>query len=497
MRGRLLNKLSSSLFARFMFWTAALLTITVGMIIYFFQRQEVRNIDARSRREGVLLAQNIANLNLQALIWWDVETVRRNIASIHDPNILYIVFFDRYNNLLAATSSAEGREEITCCSRLPAEVDQNTVAYRPATFVIGSKAAKIMEIEIPVFAPGSAVRWGSVKIGLSLEQMEAEIRRMRTVLLAIGIGCGLLGIFGATVFTRRITHPLQELMAGTVRISRGDFSQPIPIRSRDEVGQLATQFNKMTTELRLTRLRMEEAQRKLIQAEKLASIGRIAATIAHEIRNPLTSVKLNIQKVLFSPKLEGNEREHLVLTQEGIEQIEKFIRELLNFTRVSELHLERFSLEEIISSALKLLEESFREKQIKLEVEIERDLPPLLVDGDKIRQVFLNLLRNAQEAVDWGGHIGLKVSRTKAAGKSWVRVLLSDDGCGIPEKDWENVFEPFFTTKSSGFGLGLANARKIVELHRGQIRVVKKEGRGACFEILFPCEVEDEFGSRH
>lgn len=433
-----------------------------------------------------MLAQNIANLNLNALIWWDRETVRRHLSSIQDPNILYVVFFDRYNNFFAATDSVEGQEEITCCSFLPENVDETTVVYRPAIFEVKGKKIKIREIEIPIFAPGSPVRWGSVKIGLSLEEMRAEIKRMRTILLAIGLGCGLLGLLGAALFTRHITRPLQELTAGTVRISKGDFSQPIPIRSRDEIGELAQRFNEMTQQLQLARQKMEEAQRKLIQAEKLASIGRIAATIAHEIRNPLTSVKLNLQKVVFDQNLPPNDREHLLLSQQGIEQIEKFIRELLNFTRVSELHLEQFSLEEIIQSAIKFLDDSLKEKNICVRVEAEKNLPLLLVDVDKMRQVFLNLLRNAQEAVDYGGQIEIKINQIKVNDHAFIRTLLSDNGCGIPEKDWENVFEPFFTTKSSGFGLGLANARKIIELHHGQIRLVKKEGRGACFEILLP-----------
>ncbi len=113
-----------------------------------------------------------------------------------------------------------------------------------------------------------------------------------------------------------------------------------------------------------------------------------------------------------------------------------------------------------------------------------------------MRQVFLNLLRNSQEAVDHGGHINILVSQTSINNQPFVRILFSDDGCGIPDKDWENVFEPFFTTKSSGFGLGLANARKIIDLHHGQIRLVKKEGRGACFEILLPQGANHALNSR-
>jgi signal transduction histidine kinase len=112
------------------------------------------------------------------------------------------------------------------------------------------------------------------------------------------------------------------------------------------------------------------------------------------------------------------------------------------------------------------------------------------VDGDKLRQVFLNILRNASEAAEHEGKISVSMFLLKEGRTSQVRVKITDNGCGIPEKDWENIFEPFFTTKPSGFGLGLANARKIIEQHNGTIKVVKKRGRGTSFEVLIPCEEE-------
>ena len=246
----------------------------------------------------------------------------------------------------------------------------------------------------------------------------------------------------------------------------------------------------MTKDLLETRRRMEDANLKLIQAEKLASIGRISASIAHEIRNPLTSVKLNIQKLMQNEHLDEEEKEHLSISQEGIGQIEKFIKELLNFTRVSDLNPERFSVVQIVEESLKMMRNSFQEKKIVLEKNFAADLPAVVVDGDKIRQVFLNILRNAVEAVEEGGKIGLALSRVKENGVARIKVRISDDGCGIPEKDWENIFEPFYTTKPSGFGLGLSNARKIVEQHRGSLRVTKTKGKGTTFEVRIPCEVE-------
>jgi signal transduction histidine kinase len=203
----------------------------------------------------------------------------------------------------------------------------------------------------------------------------------------------------------------------------------------------------------------------------------------------LTSVKLNIQKLLQNEGLGEDEKEHLSISQEGISLIEKFIKELLNFTRVSDLNLERFSILQIIEESLKLLRNSFQEKKIILERSCPSDLPAVVVDGDKLRQVFLNILRNAVEAVDEGGKIGLALSLVRENGVKRIRIRISDNGCGIAVKDWENIFEPFFTTKPSGFGLGLSNARKIVEQHMGSIRVVKKKGKGTTFEVRIPCEV--------
>jgi len=349
---------------------------------------------------------------------------------------------------------------------------------------------RILEIEVPIFVPRSQRRWGSIKIGLSMRDMLAENRKTRLMMVLIGCGGLMIGILGATLLAKRITDPIKKLVDGTVKISKGDFSQKIDIDSQDEIGNLARSFNEMSRQLQLAKKRMEAASRKLIQAEKLASIGRVSASIAHEIRNPLTSVKLNIQKLLEGNRLDKIERDHLDISQEGIGQIENFIKEMLNFTRVSELNLNRFSIEQIMDESVKMMTDSLELKKAVLEKNYQEGLPQLRVDGDRLRQVFLNVLRNACEAIDEEGKINISISLLEERPGKSIRIEIFDDGCGIPEKDWENIFEPFYTTKSSGIGLGLANARKIVEQHKGSIRIKKKEGRGANFEIIIPCEEE-------
>jgi signal transduction histidine kinase len=214
----------------------------------------------------------------------------------------------------------------------------------------------------------------------------------------------------------------------------------------------------------------------------------MAATIAHEIRNPLTSVKLNIQKVAEEDRLAEMVRAHLGLSLEGIDQIERFIKELLNFTRVQELSLERWQVGQIVGESLKMLRDTLAEKEIAVEQDCGEDLPAVLADADKLRQVFLNVLRNAHEAIGCRGTIRVACDTAVEGGRTMVRVRITDTGPGIPDKDRANIFEPFFTTKPSGFGLGLANARKIVEQHGGTIAVAKKKGRGGAFVILLPAE---------
>jgi len=477
-----------SLHTRFAAWITALLTVLVGAVLFVIEKREVGTIFEETKNRTLLIAEYLASLNLRPLLLWDTEAMQKTIDEQIERRLLYVVIYNREGKPLAANASIQTFPEIYERSGLPDDVSDGEFELRTHTLRTEGKFQNVLEVELPIFAAGEPTKWGSIKIGHSLEDMGREVRRTRRVLILIGLAGFLVGLLASTLLARRVTRPLKKLVAGTVQISKGDFSHRIDLASRDELGELARSFNEMTAQLMQTRERMEAANRRLVQAEKLASIGRLAATIAHEIRNPLTSVKLNIQKVQESERLDPVEKEHIALSREGIGQIEKFIKELLSFTRASELMRDLFSLETILDEALKLLREPFQEKRIVLQKTVAKNLPAVSVDGDKMRQVFLNVLRNAFESVEEGGEIRIVLSRGREEGRPRVQARIGDDGCGIPDREWENIFEPFFTTKAAGFGLGLANARKIVEQHGGVIKVVKKRGRGSCFLISLPGE---------
>jgi signal transduction histidine kinase len=478
-----------SLQTRFIIYVTFLLSILAGLILFVIEKREVNAKFMESKNRGILIAKHIANLNLNYLIFWDLEAIEENIEDQIDEELIYVVIYDRFNEPVAANDFIRDYGEIYGESRLKGEITEQSSFFESKDIKDKSdnQILRILEIEVPIFTKGSPKNWGSIKIGLSLADMRREVQRTRFVLILIGFVGLLIGIFGATLLARRITGPLKKLVGGTVKISKGDFAHEIDIPSQDEIGDLAKSFNKMSRELLQTREKMEEANIKLIQAEKLASIGRISATIAHEIRNPLTSVKLNIQKVSQSAQLDEIEEEHLKISQEGVGQIEKFIKEFLDFTRISELNLAQFPVDQILEESIKMMSDFLAQKKVILEKKFRKKEPLALVDGDKLRQVFLNILRNAYEAVDEGGKISVSLSLKREEESRKIRVVISDNGRGIPMGDWENIFEPFYTTKSSGTGLGLAIARKIIEQHRGFVRVIKREGRGTSFEVLIPC----------
>jgi len=482
-------KLKISIYWRLLFWITLLVVVLVGALLFVVQRREAAILSADAESRAVLIAESLRDANFESLLRSDRDAIQEYVDSHAGQDLPYIVFYDRAGEPYVASPLARAREEIAPTSSLPPDASPRDPPFsEQRTIDLAGQRIRVREVEIPVFPPDRDAIWASVKIGMSLEPMYAGLREVRKVLLFVGAGGFLLGILGAAILARRITRPLNRLVEGTVRIAKGDFSQAMVDTSGDEVGDLARSFNEMIRQLLHARQRMEEANRKLVQHEKLASIGRMAATIAHEIRNPLTSAKLNIQKVVEEERFAEAVKTHLGMSLEGIGQIERFIKELLNFTRVPELSLESWPIEQIVEESLKVVADTLAEKGIVIEKSCAAGLPHVFVDADKMRQVFLNILRNAQEALEAGGRIHIACDAVEDGLRKKVRVRITDNGPGIPDKVRPNIFEPFFTTKPSGFGLGLPNARKIVEQHNGTIHLVRKRGRGSSFVVLIPAE---------
>jgi len=248
---------------------------------------------------------------------------------------------------------------------------------------------------------------------------------------------------------------------------------------RDERGQ------EMGSVLLLRDLReIRDLQEKVRRSERLASLGRLAAGMAHEIRNPLSSIRGFAQ--YFMNRFRGHEEEEgyaSVMVKE-VDRLNRVVTDLLDFARPKEPRRELHHLENILSHSAKLLEGESRKKGVQLEESYEPDVPPARVDRDQLAQAFLNLLLNSLESIDGGGKI--RIGLKKGNNRDGLEVAIADTGRGIPPEDLGKVFEPFFTTKRGGTGLGLAIVQQIVESHGGEIAVESTEGLGTTFRITLP-----------
>ncbi|MEW6380768.1 MAG: ammonium transporter [bacterium] len=255
---------------------------------------------------------------------------------------------------------------------------------------------------------------------------------------------------------------------------------------------LAIENAKLYQELRLFNEELEERVRKatedlkktqeqLIQSSRLSALGQLSAGVAHEIRNPLTSIRILIHSLMERLSPEDIRRDDIEVIENEIERINQIIKQFLDFARPSKPKMERVDLNRLIADTLLLLSHELMEQ----EVEVDQNLVPLpctLADREQMRQIFLNLILNAMQAMPGGGR--LKVST--AFEESQVRISFQDDGQGIPESIRAKLFEPFFTTKEEGIGLGLSITKRIIEDHQGKIEVESAEGKGATFSVILP-----------
>ncbi len=228
---------------------------------------------------------------------------------------------------------------------------------------------------------------------------------------------------------------------------------------------------------------IRDLQEKVRRSERLASLGRLAAGVAHEIRNPLSSIRGFAQFFLQRFKGREKEEEYASVMVKEVDRLNRVITELLDFARPKEPHREPHSLEEILDHTLELLKPELAKKKAEVEKDYESELPLARVDRDQLSQAFLNLLINSLEAMEEGGKVRVRVQRE---GRDSLRVSISDTGRGIPQEELEKVFEPFFSTKRKGTGLGLAIVHQIMEGHGGNIQVESKEGEGTDFQIVLP-----------
>ena len=422
---------------------------------------------------------------------------------------------------------------------LSAEIDKSGIFL--STFY------KKMVLYSPLWHQGKII--GGIQMEVPIGDLVMSLlESKRIILITIILDALVLIIFGSFLLSRVLVKPIKDLVRLTQRISDGDFSQKIEATSKNEIGQLIGSFNRMIERLKenqeslenylesleSTNKQLKQAQEELIRTEKLASIGRFAAGVAHEVGNPLGAI-LGYTSILQKEGLDREEsKDYLKRIVKEIERINRIVRELLDFARPSKFEIKDVEINKVIESALSLLSYQNNFKNIETKLDLQSDLPAIKGDEFQLSQVFINIILNAIDAMPKGGFLRIQTSthvvenldldriqriyprRRKSdptesdysrmrktdplaalfkkfsEGDRLVKIRISDTGSGIKKEDLENIFDPFFTTKApdKGTGLGLSISLRIVESLEGEIRVESEIGKGATFEVYFPAATQ-------
>ncbi len=328
---------------------------------------------------------------------------------------------------------------------------------------------------------------GILYVGL-LEQRFVDMRRNATfIFLGITLAGAALSLVVAYFLASDLVKPIRRLVMASQELSKGNFSYRIEPISKSEIGELERTFNFMGSSLKERDDELkEQTQRQLIQSEKLASVGRLAAGVAHQINNPLTGV-LTYSSLLLKSKPENDpDREDLKVIVDETMRCREIVKGLLEFSRQAEPQKEAVDVNRIITNALSLTKNQALINNVKVIPELSSQLPNIVVDGSQIQEVFLNIILNAIDAMPEGGELHVTSNMTDS--DQFVQLRFSDTGCGIPPENLDKVFDPFFTTKDSskGTGLGLAVAYGVIEKHRGKIRMESEVGKGTICIIDLP-----------
>lgn len=340
-------------------------------------------------------------------------------------------------------------------------------------------------------------RVGMLYVGV-LEDKYVDIRRGTLTVYILITVAGMLAAAGLGYFiARRITSPIQRLIQASQQVREGSLNPDLGPPANSEIGVLQKAFGEMVEAMGRRRAASEL---RIIHSEKQASVGRLAAGVAHEINNPLTGVLTYTHMLLRRKDIPPDMRSDLQIIVEATERVRKIVKGLLDFSRQTKLDPEPIDINRLVSSAISLIENQALVKGVTINFNPGENLPQVTLDRSQIQSVIINIIINALDATEPGGHIRIFTAASlsgNGAAQEGIEITFADTGCGIPPENLNKLFDPFFTTKGvgQGTGLGLSVSLGIVQRHGGHIRVQSEVGKGSRFFIWLPMQRRAEHES--
>lgn len=526
--------ISRSLAVKLIVAIVLLILVGGGISWYALIRTGRENLVNESVRDAASYSELIKKGIRYSMLTNDREAIQRTIEELSSvKDIKEIRLFDGKGRIYYSSRPADvgrrvDRSAPACvgCHADPAHPSGTLTREVQWLTTVGTEGYNILVFVDPIYNEPSCSRvachvhspsqrvLGILESNFSLAAVDREIRAqtLETTFYALALTC-VVSVTLYFVLRKFVLKPVTALSSAMETVAQGNLERTVTASSDDEIGRLAHTFNDMTQELKTARERMEtwteslerevakktdalrRSQDKLVQAEKLAALGRMTADVAHEIRNPLTVIGGFARRLSKSASGgKGMERAEVIVAE--VARLEKILRDVLTFSRDARFNLEKHPVGEFLSEVVNLHEPLCSEQSVSVEVVTEQDLPPVLMDKDQVRQAVTNLITNALDAMPNGGALKLAAGTEYLNDVRYVFLRVSDSGRGIDEDKVQLIFEPFFSTKELGHGtgLGLSITRKIIEEHGGFVRAESVRGEGSIFSLYFPQPVEGRPG---
>ncbi len=527
------RRLRHSLSAKLIAMLVAAMAITFALLGYLNIRLHRGHLEAATLTAAERVSDTLRRTTSYEMLRNDREALYEIIKTTADePEIVSIRIINQEGSISFSSNGGEVGTHVQmatqACNGCHAGQKPLTTLQRNDRFrIYRSDKGRVLGIITPIenrpacsnaschAHPPEQKILGVLDTNLSLQKADEGLAQStRRMLVYTAIAIVLVAFLTGIFIWDYLGKPVREIHAGTERLTAGDLGYQIKVHSEDELGELASSFNSMSLQLekanqeitawaRTLEERVDEKTAELkrvhehmLHTEKLTSLGKLAAVVAHEINNPLSGI-LTYAKLLKkwlerTPVEEPRKKEMtdcLVLIETESKRCGELVKSLLTFSRNAPLNIQRSNLNSVLDRCVRLVQPKADMSGVEIQTTTDSDLPLVQCDPAQIEQVLLALVMNAFDAMPRGGNLWLKTGMS-AEGDS-VQLQVRDDGSGIPEELLPKMFEPFFTTKGSkGVGLGLAISRNIVDRHNGKIEVQSKPGQGTTFTISIPVDAQ-------
>ncbi len=522
---------------KFVLVTSVLILFTSVVLSGFLIKRQSDLIQGELEKRGRSLVKNLAYNSEYGVLIENEQLMTSLIKGLtREEDVIYALIYDRSGQVLAQMDQRKYAEKKELNGSVVSQAlkeegffggyrftREGRHGFYDLAYAIKTTRVRVPKEELGIILdkdltlPLEEERIGVARIGLSLAKMRQEISRMKNIVMLLTALVVTMAILLTIALVNLIIKPVDRLVRATQTVARGDLSLVVEVNRKDELGKLAQAFNQMTISLKESRKQIEdysrnlerkveertkelkEAQALLIQTEKMAAVGQLAAGVAHELNNPLGGIlgysQFAIEKITRKPNVE--------LTTEDVSSYTQYLRDiecqaqrcktivqnLLKFARASvEDSFEALDSNGVITDTLVFTRHQMDMGKVKLTLKLADSIPPIMGSANQLQQVCTNIILNALQAMPHGGELRIATGLIQRESRKMVQIQFSDTGCGIAQQNLYKIFEPFYTSKKpgEGTGLGLSVSYGIIKDHDGDILVESQPGRGTTFTILIP-----------